>query len=199
MPVALAVCLPRTLGRRIYVHGCSNGDELDVSGDVPTARSGRERTMAEARTQKTMDSGRETIYLTRPVKFKRRKKFPAKPQPREMALQMISLSLACQPLAGPLTKKTPRWVPTIGGPVCPRRTCRPLPGAVRCLAASSSTTTLERPRTRRWTVGRWWSRGEVSRWRQTTTACDLVRRLAFQQEEGQMDALGKIIVASSQL
>ncbi len=47
--------------------------------------------MAEARYQKMMDSGRATMYRTRPVKFNNKKIFPVKPQAKEQALRMISL------------------------------------------------------------------------------------------------------------
>ncbi len=47
--------------------------------------------MPEAMTQNMMDMGSEMMYLTRPVKLRRRKKLPAKPQARERALRTISL------------------------------------------------------------------------------------------------------------
>jgi len=47
--------------------------------------------MEEAAIQKRMDIGSDIMYLTRPVKLRRRKKLPAKPQANDMALRMISL------------------------------------------------------------------------------------------------------------
>jgi len=101
MPVALTVYLAGTPGWRIHVHGCSNGNELPPLAAVPRAKGDGERTMADAKIQKIMDRGRETMYLTRPVKFSKRKMLPASPQAREMALHMISLHLGCQHLVGP--------------------------------------------------------------------------------------------------
>jgi hypothetical protein len=48
--------------------------------------------MPEERIQKMTDRGRAMIYLTRPVKFKRRKRLPVKPQARDRAFRTISLS-----------------------------------------------------------------------------------------------------------
>ena len=48
--------------------------------------------MPQARYQKRIDNGKATMYLTRPVKLSSRKKLPAKPQAREQAFKMISLS-----------------------------------------------------------------------------------------------------------
>ncbi len=54
------------------------------------------RTMPEAMNQNKMDMGSEIIYLTRPVKLRRRKKLPAKPQARDRALRTISLRASHQ-------------------------------------------------------------------------------------------------------
>jgi hypothetical protein len=48
--------------------------------------------MPLARYQKRIDNGRAIMYLTRLVKFKSKKMFPAKPQAREQAFRMISLT-----------------------------------------------------------------------------------------------------------
>jgi hypothetical protein len=47
--------------------------------------------MPVAKNQKIIDSGREMIYLTRFVKLQSRKKFPAKPNAKDIAFITSSL------------------------------------------------------------------------------------------------------------
>jgi len=47
--------------------------------------------MTEDRIQQRMDRGSAMMYRTRPVKFKRRKMFPAKPQAMDIEFQRSSL------------------------------------------------------------------------------------------------------------
>ena len=50
-------------------------------------------TITAERTHSNMDRGSATIYLTRPLKFRRRNKLPVKAQNRERPFQMSSLKV----------------------------------------------------------------------------------------------------------
>lgn len=71
-------------------------------------------TRTEDKIQKTMDSGKATIYRTRPVKFNNRKKFPVNPHASDIALHIISLAQRSSTLNDPLQEQpsaySPSWI-----------------------------------------------------------------------------------------
>ena len=91
MPEALRIGLSRSDRCIMLIHSHNEGNELERSISNVSRPDGK-LTMPVAKYQEMIVNGKAMMYRIRRVKLRRRHIFPKKPQAREIALKMISLT-----------------------------------------------------------------------------------------------------------
>jgi hypothetical protein len=92
MPKALRVGFTGSYRRNILVHGHGDTNELNIQSEFGLELVEKTLTMLVAKYQEMIVNGKATIYLTLLVKFSSKAKLPKKPQARDIAFKMTSLS-----------------------------------------------------------------------------------------------------------